>query len=96
MLTLSQKLRLLIEWGPAVQLLTAIGVSPPGQPRVLAFVRLLKFASTKTETTLDDELLNHIQAILLTKEGIALVDYVSNLLNGAAEHALDDQRSIGL
>jgi hypothetical protein len=96
MLTLSQKLRLLIEWGPAVQLLTAIGVSPPGQPRVLAFVRLLKFASTKTETTLDDELLAHIQAILLTKEGGALVDYVSNLLNGAAEHALDDQRSIGL
>lgn len=96
MLTLAQKLRLLIEWGPAVQLLTAIGVAPPGQPRVLAFVRLLKFASTKTDTPIDDEILAHVQAILLTREGIALVDYLSGLLNGAAQHALDDQRSADL
>lgn len=96
MLTIAQKLRLLIEWGPALQIVTSIGLAPRGQERALAVIKLLQFAAAKTDTPVDDKLLVLVKGALLTKEGGALIDYVSDLVHGAAEHAANDQRNLGL
>lgn len=86
-LTLSQKLKLALEWAPAIQMVTAIGAASPGQDRALAVVRLLEWLAVKSETPLDDDLTKLVKAILLTKEGAALVDYLAALIQGAAQQA---------
>lgn len=56
-------------------LVTALGDSSPGVPRVLAAVQILRFVAAKTSIPEDDKLVALIEAIVLTEQGRALVDY---------------------
>lgn len=89
--SLQDKLKIIIEWSPAIQLVTAITAAAPGKDRVLAIVRLLEFAARKTDVTLDDEIIRLVQGVLLTPEGGALVEYISGLVNGLVQQARYEQ-----
>lgn len=86
MLSLPARLRLLIEWAPAIQILPAIAAAPAGQPRAVEIVRLLEFLASKSEVKLDDEILRMIREILLTKPGTELADYIAGLISGAISY----------
>lgn len=77
-------------------MVTAVGAAQPGQDRAVAVVRLLEFLAAKSDTPLDDELLKLIKAILLTKEGGALVDYIATLIKGAEQASYEYHRHSGL
>ena len=94
-LTLTQKLKLVLEWSPAVQLAAAVAAAKPGQDRALAACTLIEWAARKSETPLDDDLTLLVKNILLTKEGGALIDYVAALIKGSAEQALHDSHRPG-
>lgn len=94
-LTLTQKLKLVLEWSPAVQLAAAVASAQPGQERALAACTLIEWAARKSATPLDDDLTLLVKNILLTKEGGALVDYVAELIKGSAEQALHDSHRLG-
>lgn len=87
-LTLPAKIRLLVEWSPALQILPAIASATPGQPRALAVMRLIEFLASKSELKLDDKIAQLLKEILLTQPGTELADYIAGLLNGAIEYEL--------
>lgn len=78
-----EKIRLLIEWAPALHILPAIAASKPGQDRAVEVMRLLEFLAQKSDLKMDDKLVQLIKEILLTKEGGALADYIAGLISGA-------------
>lgn len=83
---LSQNIRLLIEWVPALNIFSAIAAAKRGQERAVQVARLAEFLASKTETEADDRLVRLITDILLTPQGGALVDYLSELVQAAAEN----------
>jgi hypothetical protein len=89
--SLSEKLRLIVEWSPAIALVTAVTAAPPGRDRVRAIMALLAFAARKTDVALDDDIIRLTEATLLTPEGGALVDYISHLVNGLVQQARYEQ-----
>jgi len=76
-------------------MLTAVSAAKPGQDRALAVIRLLEFAAARTDTPLDDDLTRLVRAVLLTREGGDLVNYISTLIQGAAEQASYEQHRLG-
>ena len=70
-------LKRMMEWFPAIALFTALGEAPRGVPRVLAALALLRFVAAKTSIKQDDQLLARLEAICLTSEGKALIDFIS-------------------
>lgn len=84
-ITLSDKIKIVLEWSPAIGLATAVANAAPGRERVAAIMTLLAFATQRTKVTLDDDLVRLVEATLLTEQGGALVDYVSNLIAGLAK-----------
>lgn len=76
--SLGLNLRLVFEWLPAFHIFPAIAAAPPGHDRALEVLRLVEFISTKTDTPLDDELTKLVKGILLTPQGEALVDYITD------------------
>ena len=75
-LSLSDKLRLVLEWLPAIQLLPAIAAAEPGKDQILQVVRLLEVIADKTEVTTDDELVGLVKDVLQTEQGGRLIDYI--------------------
>ena len=84
-ISLSEKIRLLIQWSPALALFAAITSAQPGRDRVTAVMALLQWAASQTEMKIDDQLILRTNKMLLTPEGGALVDYVHGLFTGLAE-----------
>jgi hypothetical protein len=84
-ISLSEKIRLLIQWSPALALFTAITTAKPGRDRVTAVMALLQWVASQTDMTLDDQLVLRTSKMLLTPEGGDLVDYVHGLFTGLAE-----------
>lgn len=75
-MTLGQKLRLLVDWAPALQLLSEISTAKTPYAKAEAALDLISFAATKTSTPMDDELAERIKAVLLSPSGAELFDYV--------------------
>lgn len=71
-----QKVRLLIEWAPLLSLLEAVAKAPGHQDKALALVAALRWLSKKTLTDTDDKALDHLEAILKTPEGAAIVNFL--------------------
>lgn len=90
-LSIQQRIRLLVEWSPAIPLVTAITAAAPGRERVQAVITLLEFLAGKSDTAIDNEVLGLVRKMLLTPEGGALVDYVSGLVTVFAEAAEHEQ-----
>lgn len=57
--------------------MTTLGDSQPGVPRVMAAVQILRFVTSKTAMQEDDRLVLLIEAIVLTEQGRALIDYLA-------------------
>lgn len=89
--SVTDKVRLLIEWSPAITLAAAVASAKVPRDRVAALMALLAFAARKTELTLDDDLVTLVQSMLLTQEGGALVDYIANVLGGLIQQAQYEQ-----
>jgi hypothetical protein len=79
-----KNLRLVMHWFPLIPLLTAMGEAPRGVPRVMAALQVLRFLAAKTELRQDDELVRLLENILLTEQGRALIDYVSDEIHNLA------------
>lgn len=80
-MNLQAKIRLLLEWSPVINYVLAISSAQAGKDRVYRSLELLDYLSTKTSTPVDNDLLMHARAVLLTPQGGALLDYLADLLN---------------
>lgn len=82
-----KNLRLLMEWFPVVGLVTALGESERGVPRVMQALQILRFLATKTSIRQDDELVRLVENVMLTEQGRALIDYCSDEIHKFTEAA---------
>lgn len=80
-----KNLKLLLDWFPLVALVTAMGESQRGNPRVLAALQVIRFVAGKTDMPQDDKLVSLVEAIVLTEPGRALVEYLSDEINKLVE-----------
>lgn len=77
-------LKLLAEWGPVIARLQAVLAAPTPHEKAQAFVKFAVALSAKTKTEADDKALEHLAAILSTKEGESFVDWLAELVGGLA------------
>jgi len=84
-ISLPEKIKMLVQWAPAIALLTAITAAKPGRDRVTAVMALLQWAASQTDIKMDDQIVALMTKTLLTSEGGALVDYLHSLFIGLAE-----------
>ena len=73
---LLDKLRLIAEWSPMLARLQAVAAAEAPHERAVALVDALQWAAGKSSTTLDDEALEHVEAVLKTPEGKAAFEWV--------------------
>lgn len=81
---LLEKLKLLAEWAPLLSRLQAVSAAKNPHDQAVALVRLGQWAAGKSATTLDDEALMHVEAMLKTPEGAAFVNWASVRMFGGA------------
>lgn len=81
-LSLLEKLKLLAEWSPLLGKLQAVVVAPDPHEQALAIVSALEWAAGKTGTAIDDEALNHIEAILRSDAGKAAFAWAVGKIKG--------------
>lgn len=82
-----KNLKVLLEWFPLVGLVTTLGDAPRGIPRVLAALQVFRFIAAKTDIEQDDKLIQLVENIMLTEQGRALVDYLSDEIHKVVEAA---------
>lgn len=75
-LPLFEKLQLLAEWAPVIGRLQAITSATTPQERATAIIKALQWAAGKSATTIDDEALFHLEAVLKSPEGAAFFNWV--------------------
>jgi len=75
-LPLFDKLQLLAEWAPVIGRLQAVMDSKTPQDRAKSIIKALQWAAGKSSTTLDDEALFHLEAVLKSPEGAAFFDWL--------------------
>ncbi len=80
---LFEKLKLLAEWAPLLGRLQSIMDANGPHEQALAIVKVLQWAVGKSGTTVDDEALEHIEAVLKSDEGKAAFEWVVGKLKGA-------------
>lgn len=83
-MSLFEKLRLLSEWSPLFGQIQIVMAAQDPHTQALAVVDALQFAAGKTPTDVDDELLEHIEAVLRTDEGAKLFGWVVEKVKAAA------------
>lgn len=81
---LLDKLKMFAEWAPMIGRLQAIAGAVEPHGRAIAICEALKWAAGKSSTELDDEALDHVEAILKTPEGKAAFDWVLSVVGGRA------------
>lgn len=81
-MTISQRLKLLVEWSPVISLATKVTEAKTNHEFSLALIELASFLSTKTNVRFDDDLVGHINAIARSDEGKALIEWIGNVANG--------------
>ncbi len=85
--SIPDKIRLIVEWLPVLQMLPQIAAATPGRERALEVVRLVELLASKTTGTADDQLVNLIKGVLLTEQGGQLVDYVTDKVRSLAHES---------
>lgn len=75
-LPLFDKLQLLAEWAPVIGRLQAVMDAKSPQDRAKAIIKALQWAAGKSATTVDDEALFHLEAVLKSPEGAAFFDWL--------------------
>lgn len=84
-MSLFEKLKLLSEWSPLFAQLQIVMAATDAHTRALATVDALQFAAGKTPTEIDDELLEHVESILRTKEGERFFAWIVEKAKAASE-----------
>ena len=84
-MSLFEKLKLLSEWSPLLAQVQVVMAASDPHTRALAVVDALQFAAGKTPTVVDDELLQHVEAILKTDEGAAFFAWIAEKAKAASE-----------
>lgn len=82
---LLDKLRLIAEWSPMLARLQSVAMAETPHDRAVALVDALQWAAGKSDTTLDDEALEHIEAVLKTAEGKAAFEWLVGKVIGGDE-----------
>jgi hypothetical protein len=83
-LDLFSKLKLLAEWAPLLNRLQMVALAKEPHDQALAVVSALQWAAGKSTTEIDDQALAHVEAVLKTKEGQAMFNWVVGKIGGAA------------
>jgi len=83
-LSFTDKMRLFMEWLPALQTLPLIAAAKPGRDRALEVVRQFEIVSAKTAGTTDDELTKLVKETLLTDAGGRLIEYATEKVRSLA------------
>lgn len=78
-LTTIEKVKLLVEWSPFLGLLEQIAAASGNQAKALALVEALRWLAARTSATTDDKALDHLEAMLKTPEGAAIVQFLVTL-----------------
>jgi hypothetical protein len=82
--TVGEKIRQLVEWAPVLSMLSLISAAPTAKERVDVALKLMRFVATKTDTPVDDDLLERIEAVLNSPAGSELLDYVVRLVSAVS------------
>lgn len=81
-LPILDKLRMLAEWAPLIGRLQVVLDAKTALERATAIVKALQWAAGKSDTTLDDEALFHLEAVLKTPEGQAFFNWAAAKVAG--------------
>lgn len=78
-LSIVTKIALLVQWAPMLAKLEAVSAAKAPQDKAIAMVSALKLAAGKTNTDKDNDVLELIEAVLKTPEGVALVNWFATV-----------------
>ena len=82
-LDLFAKLRMLAEWAPLLNRLQMIALAKEPHDQALAVVSALQWAAGKSANEIDDQALAHVEAVMRTKEGQEMFNWVVEKIGGA-------------
>ena len=81
-LSVWEKIRILQEWAPAVSYIQQfLGTSDPHQKAVV-MADACEWLASKSQTTVDDELVGHLTAVLKSPQGESLLRWVIAKVEG--------------
>lgn len=78
-MSIADRLKMISDWLPVLARLEAVASAKTPHDRVLAIIGLLRVAADKTDTVKDNKVLDHIERLLRTPEGVALVDWIVSI-----------------
>jgi len=78
-LSIMDKVKLLVAWAPMLAKLEAVATAKTPQEKALALVSALRLCADQTSTTKDNNVLDHVEAILKTPEGQALIEWFTKV-----------------
>jgi len=90
MASLREKLQLLVEWSPLIGHASAISAASTPLERALKISAALRWAAEKTQTHVDEELVDLLEAVLKSDEGAALFSYLVELCGTIAFAEIGD------
>lgn len=74
-LSIVGKIQLLAQWAPLLAKLEAVATAKTPAEKAIAIIAALRLAADKTTTDKDNDVLDLIEAVLKTPEGLALVNW---------------------
>lgn len=83
----ADKIKLLLEWSPAINYFIAVTQATTQRDRVYRALELCDYLASRTPTPVDNELISAVRAVLLTPQGAALIDYLAGLLKPLMEQS---------
>lgn len=87
--TVADKVRQIVEWAPALSIVSEISNAKTVPEQVAGALNLMQFVASKTATPVDDELLERVEAVLLSPAGQELVSYVVRLATAVGETEIE-------
>jgi hypothetical protein len=78
-LSIVGKIALLAQWAPLLAKLEAVAAAKTPADRATAIIEALRLAADKTATDKDNNVLDLIQNVLKTPEGLALVNWFATI-----------------
>lgn len=85
MATVADKVRALVEWAPALSLLSEISAASTAKGRADGALKLIRFVATKTDTPIDDDLCERVEACLKSPQGEELFRYIVALVTAVSQ-----------
>lgn len=89
MATVADKVKALIDWAPALSILSEISGAQTAKERAVAACKLMRFVATRTATKVDDDLVERVEALLLSPQGDELFQYIVALCTAVAKAEID-------